>query len=102
MLHLTEGTKELLDQHFANKNEVPFIRVYMAVGCSGPQLGLALDEQKQTDDAITSKEYTFVVDKSLLQTAGPIEIHRNQFGFSISSNLNTGNSAQGCASCSSC
>jgi hypothetical protein len=32
MLDLTEGAKELLDQHFAQKTEIPSIRVYMAPG----------------------------------------------------------------------
>jgi hypothetical protein len=32
MFDLTDGAKELLDQHFANKTEVPAIRVYMTAG----------------------------------------------------------------------
>ena len=32
MLTLTDGAKELLDQHFANKTEIPSIRVYLAAG----------------------------------------------------------------------
>lgn len=32
MLDLTHGAKELLDQHFAQKTEIPSIRVYMAPG----------------------------------------------------------------------
>jgi hypothetical protein len=32
MLTLTDGAKELLDQHFAQKDEVSPIRVYMAPG----------------------------------------------------------------------
>jgi len=65
-------------------------------------LGLALDEQKETDEAINSNGYTFIVDKSLMQTSGPIEIDGGQFGFKISSNLNAGANAEGCSSCSSC
>lgn len=32
MLQLTPGAKELLDQHFAQQEEIPSIRVYMAPG----------------------------------------------------------------------
>ncbi len=32
MLSLTEGAKELLDQHFENKTDIPSIRVYLAPG----------------------------------------------------------------------
>jgi hypothetical protein len=32
MLDLTEGAKELLNQYFAQKTEIPSIRVYMAPG----------------------------------------------------------------------
>jgi hypothetical protein len=32
MLTMTDGAKELLDQHFAQKEEIPSIRVYMAPG----------------------------------------------------------------------
>ncbi len=32
MFTLTEGAKELLDQHFENKTEVPSIRIYLAPG----------------------------------------------------------------------
>jgi len=32
MLTLTDGAKELLDEHFANKTEIPLIRVYLAAG----------------------------------------------------------------------
>jgi hypothetical protein len=32
MFDLTDGAKELLDQYFAQKQEVPSIRVYMSPG----------------------------------------------------------------------
>ncbi len=32
MLTLTEDARELLDQHFENKKEIPSIRVYLAPG----------------------------------------------------------------------
>lgn len=64
-------------------------------------MGLALDEQKDTDDVYDVKGYTFLVDKSLMQTAAPITVDGSQFGFKISSQLNA-SEAGGCSSCTSC
>ena len=47
--------------------------------------------------------YTFLVEKSLNQTAAPIQIDGNQFGFKVNSNLNLSQGADsGCSSCTSC
>ena len=100
MLNLTTGAKELLDQHFSGKQEISPIRVYMAPSCGGPSLGLALDEQKDTDDILEVQGYTFLVDKSLMQTAAPIKIDGSPCGFKVTSSLNTEDG--GCSSCSCC
>jgi Fe-S cluster assembly iron-binding protein IscA len=102
MLHLTDGAKNLLDQYFAEKEETSSIRVFMSPGCGGPQLGLALDEQKETDDVFDLRGYTFLVDKSLLEVASPIEVDGSTNGFNISSKLSTQPGAGGCGSCSCC
>jgi hypothetical protein len=66
-------------------------------------LGLALDEQRETDDVFQVDGYTFLVEKSLNQTAAPIQIDGNQFGFRVNSNLNLSQGADsGCSSCTSC
>ena len=98
MLYLTPKAKELLDQHFAEKQETSSIRVFMAPSCGGPSLGLALDEQKDTDDVHEVQGYTFLVDKSLMQTAAPIMIDGSPYGFKITSSLSTED--RGCLSCS--
>ncbi len=100
MLYLTPGAKELLDQHFSEKQETSPIRVFMAPSCGGPSLGLAMDEQKETDDVQQVQNYTFLVDKSLMQTAAPIVIDASPYGFKITSKLST--EGGGCSSCSSC
>jgi len=46
--------------------------------------------------------YTFLVEKSLNQTAAPIEIDGNQFGFRVNSQLNLSQEGGGCSSCTSC
>ncbi len=101
MINLTDGAKELLDKYFAEQEEISSIRIFMAPGCGGPQLGLALDEQKETDDSFNLKGYTFLVDKSLLEVASPIEVDGSTYGFNISSQLST-QASGGCGSCSCC
>ncbi len=64
-------------------------------------MGLALDEQKDTDDVYHVRGYTFSVDKRLMQTSAPIVVDGSQFGFKISSQLNA-QAAGGCSSCTSC
>jgi hypothetical protein len=46
--------------------------------------------------------YTFLVDKSLLQTAAPIEIDGTPYGFKIGSQLSANAGGSGCSSCTSC
>jgi len=100
MLSLTDGAKELLDQHFENKKDIPSIRVYLAPGWGGPQLNLALDEQRENDEVFVFDNYTFLIDKNLLQSVAPVEIDGTPWGFKITSSLSSSN--EGCASCSSC
>ena len=101
MLTLTEGARELLDQHFENKKEVPAIRVYLAPGWGGAQLNLALDEQRENDEVFVFEPYTFIIDKGLLQSVAPIEIDGSPWGFRVLSKLSSQQNS-GCASCSSC
>jgi hypothetical protein len=64
-------------------------------------LGLALDEQKETDELFEIKGYTFLVDKSLIQTAAPIVVDGTPYGFKVTSQLSA-NAGSSCSACSSC
>jgi hypothetical protein len=44
--------------------------------------------------------YTFLIDKSLLQTASPIQIDGTPYGFRVNSQLSA--SGGGCSSCTDC
>ena len=48
MFTLQPAAKAQLDEHFGGKDKEP-IRIYLASGCGGPRLGLALDEKKDND-----------------------------------------------------
>ncbi len=63
-------------------------------------MALALDEQKETDNAYTFGDFTFVVDKALMTTAAPIKVEFDQhYGFTVSSSMKMDSS--GCSGCSS-
>ncbi|MFO7717938.1 MAG: IscA/HesB family protein [Thermodesulfobacteriota bacterium] len=103
MVELTPEAKTQLDRHFEGQDNLPSIRVYMASGCSGPGLALGLDEKQETDDLFDVQGYSFVVDKSLVIAASPITIDAAQYGFSVSSNLETtAGGGSGCGGCSGC
>ncbi|MZQ99766.1 MAG: Fe-S cluster assembly protein HesB [Acidaminobacter sp.] len=51
------------------------VRIYEAGhGCSGPSLGLALDEVKETDYKHKQGNINFVIDKELFRDLGDIKI----------------------------
>ncbi|EPR42462.1 HesB/YadR/YfhF-family protein [Desulfovibrio sp. X2] len=99
MITMTPQAKEKIDQYFADK-DVQTIRVFLSQGgCSGPFLGLALDDAKDADETFVVDGYTFAVDKELLEQAKPIAIDMGPMGFSISSSLVFERSGCGCSSC---
>ena len=100
MFELTKAAKEQLDMHFTGKDVSP-IRVYMAAGCGGPRLALALDEQKDNDAVHKIDGYTFLVETDLMNEVQPVSVEFDpHMGFNIKSSLKV--SASGCSSCSSC
>lgn len=99
MLELTESAKNQLDKYFETQEKSP-IRVYLASGCGGPMLALALDEQKSNDNTYDIMGFQFLVDKSLMDTVAPIKIDLTEAGFVINSSLKVDPSS--CSSCSSC
>ena len=100
MITLTPQAKKMLDDYFSTQLSVSPVRIFVAPGWGGPRLGLALDEPTETDDVFEIQGYKFVIDKSLLQTAAPIEIDASPYGFKLSSKLK--GSGGDCSSCTSC
>lgn len=84
MITLSDSAKEQLDGYFADK-EKSAVRVFLAGGCCGPKLSLALDEAREGDEAVETGGYTLIVEKSLLETAGKISIDMTEYGFSVDS-----------------
>lgn len=100
MFVLNPAAKEQLDQHFDGKDKEP-IRIYMASGCGGPRLGLALDNQKDGDQVLDVDGYTFLVESALFEEGKPMTVNFDpQMGFAIESSIKFPESkGGGCSSC---
>lgn len=103
MLDVTELANEKLKGYLHDNNITSALRVMMMQGgCSGPSLGLALDEEKPMDEQFKCHDLTFLVEKALLQQCGSITIDYvdagSRSGFSISSANPLPQSGGGCSS----
>lgn len=68
-----------------------------------PTLGLALDEPNENDEVFTEAEFTFIIEKSLLEQAQPVNIdyisNASGQGFVITSDMASNVDCGGCTSC---
>lgn len=100
MFDLKPAAKEQLDAHFGGKDKEP-IRIYLASGCGGPRLGLALDEKKDTDQVFELEGYTFLVESTLFEQAKPMTVAFDpNMGFTVDSSMVFPEGGGGCSSCS--
>jgi iron-sulfur cluster assembly accessory protein len=112
MLSVTEtaitNVKEYLNQEKIESS----IRIFlMSGGCSGPSLGLALDEAKETDLTFEQDGVNFLVAKELAETCGAIKVDYLESGsgcgcsgggFNITSEKPLAGAGDGCGcSCTS-
>ena len=104
MLDVTAQANEKLVEYMKNNNINSALRVaLMQGGCSGPSLGLALDEEKPMDECFQKQDLTFLVEKNLLEQCGTITVDfvdaGSRSGFSIqSSNPLAAGGGGGCSS----
>lgn len=96
MITLSDSAKAQLDGYFADKEKAP-VRVFLAGGCCGPKLSLALDEVRDGDESVEAGGYTLIAEKTLLATSGKISIDVTEYGFSVDSE----NAVGGGGSCGS-
>ena len=104
MLTVTEKANEKITDFLKAQKDPSYIRLFLSEGgCSGPSIGMALDEPSDNDEIIKDNGVTYLIDKMLLEQAKPISVDfvetETGSGFSISSSLPKGD---GCSSCSSC
>jgi len=105
MFEVTELATQNLKSYMEQNKIDSALRVsLMSGGWSGPSLGLALDEPKETDAKYEQDGLTFLVDNNLLDTCGSIKIDfmdaGMRSGFSISSTKPIGGG--GCSSSAGC
>lgn len=102
MLTVTDKASEIIKDFLKDKKADAPIRVFLNMGCSGPSLGMALDETRnEADEVIQTGGTTFVIEKDLLNQVKPINIDfittPQGAGFKLTSSLPEGD---GCGSCS--
>jgi iron-sulfur cluster assembly protein len=103
MLEVTDLAHEKLLEYMKSNNISSSLRVaLMQGGCSGPALGLALDEEKATDKSFDKRDLTFLVEKNLLEQCVTITVDYvdagNRSGFTISSAKPLPGAGSGCHS----
>lgn len=102
MLTVTNKASEVIKDFLKDKKAGASIRIFLNASCSGPSLGMALDEaQNELDEVISAGGTTFVIEKDLLNQVKPINIDfmttPQGAGFNLTSSLREGS---GCGSCS--
>lgn len=99
---ITDSAKEQLDQYFADKKQAP-IRIFVASGCGGQMLALALDNPGEGDTTEQSQGYEFVMNEELAGEAGDVSIDVGPMGFAVDSDLVfEAPEASGCGGCTGC
>lgn len=102
MLTVSDKASEVILDFLKDKKEGASIRVFMNMGCSGPSLGMSLDDANvEADQVISAGGATFVIEKDLFNQAKPINIDfittPQGAGFKLTSSLPED---AGCGSCS--
>ena len=106
MIELTENAEKELKTFFLNNpTSAPKVRIFSAMGCSGPMLRIALDEPNAEDATEDLNEITFCINKSLIDIVKSVKIDLTYMGFVVEPEVPlpvpegfTG----GCTSCSGC
>jgi iron-sulfur cluster assembly accessory protein len=107
--NVTDVAVSKLKEYMEQNNIDSALRVaLMQGGCSGPSLGLALDEPKDNDKIFENNSLKFLIEKGLLETCGSIKVEyidagpRSGFGITSKNPLGGGGGGGGCGgSCSS-
>ncbi len=102
MFNVTEKAQEQIKEYFTGKDVMP-VRVFLHNGgCGGPQLAMALDEKKTTDQVFNFGGFDFLVDREFLEQAQPIAVDYIETGFKVTSSLQLGGGCSSCGSEGSC
>jgi Fe-S cluster assembly iron-binding protein IscA len=100
MITLSDTARKELDEYFAGR-EKDGVRVFLAGGCGGSRLALALDEATADDDVFEDGGYTLCIEKDLYSRTGSVSIDMGQMGFIVDSEMELPDEG-GCATCGGC
>jgi iron-sulfur cluster assembly protein len=105
MFTVTDKALEVIKDFIKEKKADSAVRITLSMGCSGPALGMALDEPVNTDEVFEEKGTKFVIDKDVYNQAKPINVDfvdtPHGSGFKIDSSLVPA-AGGACGSCCSC
>jgi HesB-like selenoprotein len=105
MFTVTEKALEVIKDFIKEKNVASAVRITLSMGCSGPALGMALDEPGNADEVFEEKGTKFIIDKDIYNQAKPINVDfvdtPHGAGFKINSSLSP-TEGGACGSCCSC
>lgn len=109
MFEISPLAIEKLNEYMQSNNIDSSLRIsIISGGCSGPALGLGLDEKKPEDDQFDRDNLSFLCEKTLLQQCGTITVDYaeagQRSGFTITSENPLPGGGGGCSSgsCGSC
>jgi Fe-S cluster assembly iron-binding protein IscA len=74
MFEVSELATAKLTEYLDQNNLTSAIRVAAMSGCSGPALGLALDEQKENDATVQIGDLNLLIDNDLISILGTVTI----------------------------
>jgi iron-sulfur cluster assembly protein len=107
--NVTDLAVSKLKEYMAQNNIDSALRVaLMQGGCSGPSLGLALDEPKDNDKIFENNSLKFLIEKGLLETCGSVKVEyldagpRSGFGITSAKPLGGGGGCGGSCSSGTC
>ncbi|WP_022669049.1 IscA/HesB family protein [Desulfospira joergensenii] len=102
MINVSETAREQVKAYFEGK-EVQPVRIFLnSGGCGGPSLAMALDEKKEDDAVFTHDGIDYIMEKSLMKEASPVEVNFSGMGFRLDSSLKLGGGCSSCGSTGSC
>src|SRR5271157_3552004 len=106
MFTVTEKALEIIKDFIKEKKADSAVRITLSMGCSGPALGMALDDPGNNDEVFEEKGTKFVIEKDIYNQAKPINVDfidtPHGSGFKLTSSLSQAAGNGSCGSCCSC
>lgn len=84
MIEVTAKAAQAVAEYCRDKEKLP-IRIYLKIGgCGMRAFGLALETAEPSDELFEIGDYSYIIERQLLQLYGPIKVNSDGFSFLIS------------------